>query len=310
VKAPSIVACLAGAATASELVAEALLALDAVARLHSVCLQPIHVSFGETALAETGRALPETSRTAVLTADAVLAAGADEPALTDLMAELDVRARVTRVRFGRTNDVEVVAPVGKTASEWSLERAFALAERRRLNLAVIGDATWEEQAWSVGAEHEHVRVEFLSPVVAVPLAAFDAARFDVVAVSDQWAERIVEIVAAPVEARIAAHALLAEHGPSLFLPAPDGGFALAGQGDVNLSSILLASALLLEYGLNEAAPAATLAGAVSAALVDAPKIPGLPGERLVASAREFTTQVVGGFQMSIRNSEFWSEAAQ
>ncbi|HVS86167.1 MAG TPA: isocitrate/isopropylmalate family dehydrogenase [Gaiellaceae bacterium] len=304
------VACLAGAGIAPELMAEAVLALSAVAHLHAVDVEDLHIPFGATAVAQGGQAFPQATRSAVLAADAVLVAGAEEPTLADVMAELDLRARVTRVRFGRAHDLEIVAPLSSGAAEWALEAAFGLAEQRRLQLAVVGDHTWEELAHLLEAEHEDVRVEYLSPKSAVPLAAFDAARFDVVAVSERWAEPIVEIVAAPAQARVVAHALLAEHGPSLFMPSPEGGVALAGHGVVNPSSMLLAAALLLEHGLHEPAAASTLAGAVSAALVDGPRTPDLLRRGRGASTREFTSRVLAGFQMSLRNAEFWPEAAQ
>ena len=144
-----------------------------------------------------------------------------------------------------------------------------------MRLAVVGDAPWNELADAVAVAHDHVHVEHLSPRVALPLAAFNASRFDVVAVAPAWAEPMVEIAAAPATARVAAHGLLAEHGPSLFVPSPDGGFAIAGGGIVNPSSMLLAAALTLEYGLGSPAAASTLAGAVSAALVDGPQTPDL-----------------------------------
>jgi 3-isopropylmalate dehydrogenase len=303
------IACLAGAGTAPELMAEAVLALVAVARLHALDFDDVHVPFGATAVSQVGQAFPQATRSAVLAADAVLVAGPEEPTLADVMAELDLRARVTRVRFGPADDLEIIAPLADSASEWTLEAAFALAEQRRLWLTVVGDGSWEELAHTAAAGHEDVRVEYLSPKSAVPLAAFDAARFDVVAVSERWAEPIVEIVAAPARARVVAHALLAEHGPSLFMPVPEGGFADAGHGVVNPSSMLLAAALLLEHGLGEPTAAATLAGAVSAALVDGPHTPDLLRRGLGLSTREFTSRVLAGFQMSLRNAEFWSERA-
>lgn len=304
------VACLAGAGTAPELMAEAALAIREVARIQGLAIDDVHAPFGAVAVARTGQPFPAATRAAVLAADAVLVAGADDPALGEVMAELDLRARVTRVRFGREDDVALVAPLDSSADEWSLENAFRIAELRRLRLAVVGDAEWFELADAVAAHHEHVELEHLSPRVAVPLAAFDAARFDVVAVSDRWAEPLIEIAAAPASARVAAHGLLAEHGPSLFMPSPEGGYALAGHGVVNPSSMLLAAALLLEYGLGRPGPAATLAGAVSAALVDGPRTPDLLRRALGETTREFTSRVVSGFQLSLRNAEFWAGAAR
>jgi isocitrate/isopropylmalate dehydrogenase len=303
------IACLTGAGTAPELMAEAVLALEAVARLHGFGIEEVHAPFGAAAVSRGGQALPASTRSAVLTSDVVLVAGADEPALAEVMAELDLRARVTRVRFGQHDDVAVVAPMDDVSHEWTLERAFELAERRRLRVACVGDGAWGELTDDVAREFEHIHVEHLSPRVALPLAAFQAGRFDVVAVAPAWAEPLVEIVAAPATARVAAHALLAEHGPSLCVPSPDGGFAIAGGGIANPSSMLLAAALALEFGLGEPAAAATLAGAVSAALVDGPQTPDLLRRGVGATSREFTARVVDGFQLSLRNAEYWAGAA-
>jgi len=302
------ITCLTGAGTAPELMAEAVLALDAVARLHGLSIDELHAPFGGVAVARGGQSFPSSTRDAVLDSDAVLVAGAEEPALDDVMAELDLRARVTRVRFGRHDDVAFVAPLGEEASEWALEAAFAIAEGRSMQLAVVGDTGWNELADEIGDAHDHVHVEHLSPRVALPLAAFNTSRFDVVAVAPAWAEPMVEIAAAPATARVAAHGLLAEHGPSMFVPSPDGGFAIAGNGVVNPSSMLLAAAMALEYGLGSPAAGATLAGAVSAALVDGPQTPDLLRLGVGATTREFTARVLAGFQLSLRNAEFYPEA--
>ena len=303
------VACVTGAGTAPELMAEAALALDAVTRLHGLEIDEIHVPFGGVAMTRNGNAVPVSTRTAILGADAVLVAGAEEAALADLVRDLDVRARITRVRFGHRDDVVFVAPVDDDASEWAIEQAFAIAETRTLRLASVGDAAWSDSVDAAAARHEDVVVEHLVPRVAVPLAAFDASRFDVVVVGPHWAEALIEIAAATAAARVAAHGLLAEHGPSLFMPSPDGGFALAGAGVANPSSMLLAAALMLDYGLGWPAAAATLAGATSAVLVDGPQTPDLLRLGVGATSREFTSQVVAGFQLACMNAEFWQGAA-
>jgi isocitrate/isopropylmalate dehydrogenase len=171
-----------------------------------------------------------------------------------------------------------------------------------MRLACVGDSEWCELVQLAAPDHEHVRVEHVSPRDAMPFAAFNPGRFDVVAVAPAWAEGMVEIAAAGASHRVAAHALLAEHGPSLFVPSPDGGFALAGHGVVNPSSMLFATALTLEHGLGQPAAAETLAGAVSAALVNEPVRFGVR-----ATTREFTSRVLGGFQLTMRNAEFWPE---
>jgi isocitrate/isopropylmalate dehydrogenase len=303
------IACLTGAGTAPELMAEAVLALEAVAMLHGLDIEDVHVPFGSVAVARAGQSLPAATRTALLGADAVLVAGAEEAALDEVTAELDVRARVTRVRFGQRDDVAVVTPVDDSAAEWALERAFRLAERRCMRFASVGDGAWHDLMKTVAASHEHVYVEELSPRIAVPLAAFNAGRFDVVAVAPTWAEAVIEILAAPATARVAAHGLLAEHGPSLFVPSPDGGYAIAGHGVANPSSMLLAAAMMLEHGLDAPAAGATLAGAVSAALVDGPQTPDLLQRGVGSTSREFTTRVVDGFQLSHANAEFWWQGA-
>jgi isocitrate/isopropylmalate dehydrogenase len=73
--------------------------------------------------------------------------------------------------------------------------------------------------------------------------------------------------------------------------------------------MLLAAAMMLEHGLAAPAAAATLAGAVSAALVDGPQTPDLLRRGVGSTSREFTTRVVDGFQLSHANAEFWRGAA-
>jgi 3-isopropylmalate dehydrogenase len=299
------VACVTGAGTAPELMAEAMLALDAVGRLHGLTIDETHVTFGAVAVARAGQAVPVLTRAAVLAADAVLVAGAEEPALAEVMSELDLRAQVTRVRFGHYDDVAFVSPLAAGAEEWTIETAFRIAESRTMRIAAVGDAPWNDLVDAVAAHHEHVHVEHLAPKLAIPLAAFNASRFDVALVAPVWAEAIVEIAAAPATARVAAHGLLAEHGPSMFVPAPDGGFALAGSGVVNPSSMLLAAAMMLEYGLDAPVAGATLAGAVSAVLVDGPRTPDLLHGGVGATSREFTSRVMSGFQLS----QPWAGAA-
>jgi isocitrate/isopropylmalate dehydrogenase len=303
------VACVTGGGTAAELMASAVFALDEVARLHGLEVEDTHVSFGGVAFAWAGQSVPVATRAAILGADAVLVAGADEPALEDVMSELDLRAQVTRVRFGHADDVAFVFPLSDESAAWAAHRAFDMAETRSLRLAVVGDDAWFELVDEVAEDHEHVRVEHLAPRVAVPLAAFNAARFDVVLIAPIWAEAVTEIAAAPAASRVAAHGLLSEHGPSLFVPSPDGGHALAGHGVVNPSSMLLAAAMMLEHGLGAISAGQTLAGAVSAALVDGPQTPDLLQRGAGATTAEFTTRVVNTFQLTYANAEFYRGAA-
>jgi 3-isopropylmalate dehydrogenase len=303
------VACVTGAGTAPELMAEAVLALDAVGRLHGLQIDDTHVSFGGVALARAGQAVPAATRSAILGADAVLVAGAGEPALDEVMSELDLRAELTCVRFGSDGALAFVTPLEESATEWAIEVAFRIAESRSMRLSSVGDAPWNDVVDEVASRHEHVRVEHLAPRVAIPLAAFEASRFDVVAVAPAWAEPMVEIAAAPSATRVSAHGRLSEHGPSLFVPSPDDGFATGGHGVVNPSSMLLAAAMMLEHGLDAPAPAATLARAVSAALVGGRQTPDLLRFGVGATSREFTSRVVAGFHLALANAEFWVGAA-
>ena len=302
------VACVTGGGTAAELMASAVFALDEVARLHGVEVEDTHVSFGGVAFAWAAQTVPVATRAAILGADAVLVAGAEEPALHDVMSELDLRAQVTRVRFGQSDDVAFVFPLHDASSEWAAERAFEMAEHRSFRLTAVGDEAWLALVDEVAAAHEDVHVEHLAPRVAVPLAAFNASRFDVVLVARPWAEAVVEIAAAPAASRVAANGLLAEHGPSLFVPSADGAHALAGHGVVNPSSMLLAAAMMLEHGLGAVHAGQTLAGAVSAALVDGPQTPDLLQRGAGATTAEFTSRVVNTFQLTTPNVE-WRGAA-
>ena len=295
------IACLTGAGTAPELMAEAVYALEAVGRMHGVAIDQVHAPFGGVAVTQTGQAVPPATREAVLGADAVLIAGADEPALAEVMAELDLRARVTRVRFGRGDAVFFTA-ISESTAEWAVSRAFRDAEARTLRLTCVGDAGWCELVELASVRHEHVRVEHVSPRDAIPFAAFDPARFDVVAVAPRWAEAVVEVAAAAAPHRVSATALLADSGPSLFVPSPDGGFALAGHGVVDPSSMLLAAALALEHGIGQRSAAQTLAAAVSAVLVETPETPRLL--RRISTTHEFTQRVLSSLQLTMRNAEF------
>jgi isocitrate/isopropylmalate dehydrogenase len=296
---------LTGAGTAPELMAEAVFALDRVARMHNLEVRETHAAFGGVALARAGQLVPPATRAAILAADAVLVAGAEEPALDEVMRDLDLRAQATLVRSGHRDDVVVVSPRSDDALEWTVEKAFELAEGRTMHLAAVGHGDWTELVDMVAASHDHVLVEHVAPKLAIPLAAFQASRFDVLVVAPPWAEAVGEIVAGSAAARVAAHALLAEHGPSLYVPAPDGGHALAGSGVVNPSSMLLAAAMMLDFSFGWPAAAATLAGAVSATLVDGPQTPDLLRRGIGATSREFTTQVVAGFQLT----QPWGSAA-
>ena len=78
------IACLTGAGTAPELMAEAMLALDAVARLHGLSIEESHASFGGVAVARAGQAFPAATRSVVVRTSNEVAA---IPELVQLLAK-------------------------------------------------------------------------------------------------------------------------------------------------------------------------------------------------------------------------------
>ena len=139
-----VVACLAGNGIGPEVVAEASRALAAVARLHGFRIEERHPPFGAEALFRSGSHLPASTRDAVLGADAVLVAGLRAPALDGVRAELDLQARVSRVRSAATGaDVTVFAPLADAQPDFAIDRALLAACARRGRLQSVGvDRDW------------------------------------------------------------------------------------------------------------------------------------------------------------------------
>ena len=137
------VACLAGDGVGPEVMAEASRAVAAVSRHHGFVVEETHVPFGGEALSRSGHHLPAATRAAYVAADAVLVAAAEEPALAGVVAELDLRTHVTRVRAAGQADVSVLSPLAGDAAEWTVERAFqtAVAGSARL-VSVASDSGW------------------------------------------------------------------------------------------------------------------------------------------------------------------------
>src|SRR5437763_7818235 len=124
------VACLAGDGLGPELMAQATRTLRTVARMHGFAIEDVHAPFGSEALTRSGHPLPQSTRSAVLGAEAVLVADVTDPALAGVGAQLDLRARVTSV-LCRRSDFVVLSPADEEAEGWTVERAFELARRRR-----------------------------------------------------------------------------------------------------------------------------------------------------------------------------------
>jgi isocitrate/isopropylmalate dehydrogenase len=170
---------------------------------------------------------------------------------------------------------------------------------------VAGDDAWHDVIDAASEHHFGVRVEWLDRDVAVRRAAFEAETLDVVLADAATGETLAALVGATaVPSRVAAQGLLAEHGPSVFLPLDADAADDAGQGAVNPSPMLLAAAMLLADGLNQRSAGETLANALSGALDGRVSTVDRVRRGLAATTREFTDSVLAGFQNHHSNAEF------
>lgn len=153
------VACLAGEGVGHELMAEATRALRAVSSLHGFRVEELHAPFGSESFSRSGHRLPPETRAACQRADAVLVGISRDAALQGLAAELDLRARIARVRTG-SSDVVVVAPLADESERWAVERGFSLAAARRGHVTSVGvDGRWRALVDRVAEHHRPTLVE-------------------------------------------------------------------------------------------------------------------------------------------------------
>ena len=294
------VVCLARHGIGPEVMAEASRALTAVSLQHGFHVDERHVPFGADALTRFGRPFPLSSRSALLEADAVLVAARSDAALTALEADLDLRASISRVRFEGRAELSILAPLGKDAWEWTLERAFSLALESRARVTLVGvDESWEGEARRFEHRHDGLEIERFTPPDAVRGLIFNPERFDVVVCAPELARTAVEVAASLADGRTVAWGRLAPTAPSLFGPAHGVADSLAGQGVANPSSMLLAAALMLAEGLGERSGAATLSGAVGRAGEGARR----------PSTRGHADLVLSQLPVTAANAEFYREAA-
>jgi isocitrate/isopropylmalate dehydrogenase len=295
------VVCLARHGIGPEVMAEASRALTAVSLQHGFHVDERHVPFGADALTRFGRSFPLSSRSALLGADAVLVAARSDAALTTLEADLDLRASISRVRFEGRAELSILAPLGRDAWEWTLERAFSLACESRARVTLVGvDESWEGEARRLEQRHDGLEVERLTPRDAVRGLIFNPERFDVVVCAPELARTAVEVAASLADGRTVAWGRLAPTAPSIFGPAHGVADSLAGQGVADPSSMLLAAALMLAEGLGERSGAATLSGAVGLAGGDDARHP---------STRGHADLVLSQLPVTAANAEFYREAA-
>jgi 3-isopropylmalate dehydrogenase len=303
------VACLAGDGVGPEVMAEASRAVAAVSRHHGFAVEETHVPFGGEALSRSGHHLPAETRAAYVAADAVLVAAAEEPALAGVVAELDLRTRVTRVRAAGQADVSVLSPLADDAAEWTVERAFqtAVAGSARL-VSVASDSGWSSLVERVSARYDGVLVEHLGVADAVPRLAFDAESVDVAVTVPALGDALAGIAASSERGRrVVAHGLLG-HGPGVFSPGDDVASEEAGQGVANPCSILLAASLMLHEGLHEPSAAATLAEAVAGAVADGACTPDMVASGVASTTREFMDALLAELPRRVTNFEFYRRA--
>jgi isocitrate/isopropylmalate dehydrogenase len=294
------VVCLARHGIGPEVMAEASRALTAVSLQHGFHVDERHVPFGADALTRFGRPFPLSSRSALLEADAVLVAARSDAALTALEADLDLRASISRVRFEGRAELSILAPLGRDAWEWTLERAFSLALESRARVTLVGvDESWEGEARRLEHRHDGLEIERFTPPDAVRGLIFNPERFDVVVCAPELARTAVEVAASLADGRTVAWGRLAPTAPSIFGPAHGVADSLAGQGVANPSSMLLAAALMLAEGLGERSGAATLSGAVGRAGEGARR----------PSTRGHADLVLSQLPVTAANAEFYREAA-
>jgi 3-isopropylmalate dehydrogenase len=303
------VACLAGDGVGPEVMAEASRAIAAVSRHHGFSVEERHVPFGGEALSRSGHLLPPATRAAYLTADAVLVAAWDEPALAGVVAELELQARVAEVRVDGRASVRVVAPVGEETSAWAVQRAFETAFFRSARLTVVAPNERFARLVDVeAARHDGVDVERVKLPDAVRRLAFDPAGLDVVVTGAGLADALPGLVGSGTgEERLVATGLVGE-GPGVFAPSSSSGGEVAGQGVANPCSMLLAAAVMLSEGLGERTAASTLASALGGAVESGRRTPDMVSTGVGSTTREFMDVLLAELPRRVTTFEFSREA--
>ncbi|HEY2935994.1 MAG TPA: isocitrate/isopropylmalate family dehydrogenase [Gaiellaceae bacterium] len=303
------VACLAGEGVGSELMAEATRALRAVSSLHGFRVEELHVPFGSESFSRSGHRLPAETRNACRFADAILVGVARDTALQGVAAELDLRARIARLRTG-SSDVLVVSPFGAEPERWAVERAFELAAARRGHVTAVGvDSRWRRLVDQMAEHHHPTSVEHLAFADALVQLSPAATTADVVLAEGPLAEPLEGLVASGANGgRVSAGGRLAGEGPGLFFATHGAAHAIAGFGVANPSGMLLATALMLGEGLGERAAARTLVRAGSDALRIGVRTQDMISSGVASTTREFVDVVLDELLRARRDIEFFMEA--
>jgi 3-isopropylmalate dehydrogenase len=303
------VACLAGDGVGPEVMAEASRAIAAVSHHHGFAVAERHVPFGGEALSRSGHLLPAQTRAAYLTADAVLVAAADEPALAGVVAELELQARVAEVRVNGTASVRVVAPVAEETSAWAVERAFATALARSARLTVVAPAEpFSRLVDETARRFDGVLVERVAVSEAARRLAFEPESFDVVVTGAGLGEALAGLAGSGSEnERVVATGIVGE-GPGVFAPAGGSGGEVAGEGVANPCSMLLAAAVMLSEGLGERTAASTLAAALGGTVESGRRTPDMVSTGVGSTTREFMETLLAELPRRVPNFEFSREA--
>jgi 3-isopropylmalate dehydrogenase len=308
-RATYVVACLSGHGIGPEVMAVASQAFAGVSRLHGFDVVEVHPPFGAEAFTQTGRALPAETRKRTLSAQAILVATGNEPALAGVESELDLHARVDRVAFAPRGTVTLVSPRDESARHSAIVSAFAMARSSRARVTSVGgDAEWTSLVDAEAVHHPGVLVDAVPMKTAASELAFHPDRFDVVVTPTAFAEPLLGLVAHGHRPRVVASGRLARTGPGVFAPAHGAAEDIAGQGVANPASMLLAAALLLGEGLGERRAAETLTGAVLEACAGGVQTPDMVTTGVGATTREFADAVVTGLAGSLTTAEFYREA--
>jgi 3-isopropylmalate dehydrogenase len=300
------VACLTGNGIGPEVMAEASRALALVSQLHGFRVEQIHPPFGAEATTRSGHPLPPATRTATLSSDAVLVAGATEPALQGVKAELDLAASVTRLLRDDGGQLTLFAPLEDEGADWALERAFSRARAVRGRLASVGvRPAWRRLVEAAALGHEGVAVSHHALADALQALSRAPEELDVIVTESVLADALVQAPTIGGRARcMRASGLLSPSGPGLFGPTHGAARDIAGQGVANPSEMLLAAALMLGEGLGRRAAAETLEESLAVALRRPLRTPDLAGPGRAATTREFVDVVLELLPSSRSDTEF------
>ena len=247
------VACLAGDGVGPELMGEASRVLAEVARLHALRIEDVHLPFGGEALTRFGHPLPQSTREAYRSADAVFVSAPDDPAFDGVKADLDLACHVARVHNQVRGDLVVVEPVGFGTEELAIARAFQIAAARRARLtSVSSTGDWPELVTAEAGRWDGLDVEHLSLGGLLKRFSDHPGTVDLVVAGNHLAGAIVD-VAADIAGSLhtVASAWLSESGPGLFAAQVVEDDEVAGHGVADPAGAFLAASLLLGEGLGQ-----------------------------------------------------------